>query len=515
LSAERTRRDFIKVIGAGGACLALLGLPGCEPAPRSRATAPPVRPGQPWTFRSRPDLGPPSVEVTAWARGTAPGYVFAASKNGPGEEHPVQDGSMILDNDGQPVWLCPVRREEEDAMDFKAQRYRGEPVLTWWEGVHNGYGQGEYLILDGSYREVARVRAGNGYDGDHHEFLITRRDTGLLLIYDKVPMDLSSMGGPKEGAVIDGIVQEVDIETGEVLFEWHSLDHVDLEESYYEPLPDLEGPFDYFHVNSVGEDGDGHLLVSARRTSAVYKVDRRTGEVVWRLGGKRSDFEMGQGASFAYQHDARRHPDGTVTIFDNRGENMDEQSRGIRLKLDEAAMTANLLREYTHPHEPFAIYQGNVQALPGGNVFVGWGSAPYLSEFDRDGKLLFDARFPPEVESYRAFRCPWEGLPQDDPALAVEPGPDDEVTLYASWNGATEVATWEVLAGPGPDELKPVGSAPRKGFETAITVPTGEPYVGVRAKDRSGRVLGSARAIKRGTRGPSTSRTGIPPAGTS
>ena len=75
--------------------------------------------------------------------------------------------------------------------------------------------------------------------------------------------------------------------------------------------------------------------------------------------------------------------------------------------------------------------------------------------------MLFDARFPPEVESYRAFRFPWSGQPDEDPALAAEPGPDDEVTLYASWNGATEVATWEVLAGPAPEELKSVGFAPR------------------------------------------------------
>jgi hypothetical protein len=201
VNAEWTRRGFLKVMGVGGACLALLGLRGgCEPAPRLRATASRVRPGQAWTFRSRPDLGPPSVEVTERARGTAPGYVFAASKNGPGEEYPAQDGPMILDNDGQPVWLCPVRREEEDAMNFKVQRYRGEPVLTWWEGVHNGYGEGEYLILDSSYREVTRVRAGNGYRGDHHEFLITPEDTALITIYHKVPMDLSSVDGPKEGA---------------------------------------------------------------------------------------------------------------------------------------------------------------------------------------------------------------------------------------------------------------------------------------------------------------------------
>ena len=165
MNAEQTRRGFLKMMGVGGACLALLGLRSCFPSPGIRATASRVRPGQAWTFRSRPDLSPPSVEVTERARGTAPGYLFAASKNGPGEEYPAQDGPMILDNDGQPVWLCPVRGEEKDAMDFKAQRYRGEPVLTWWEGVHTGYGQGEYLILDNSYREVARVRAGNGYDG--------------------------------------------------------------------------------------------------------------------------------------------------------------------------------------------------------------------------------------------------------------------------------------------------------------------------------------------------------------
>ena len=479
------------MMGVGGACLALLGLRSCFQAPQIRAAASSVRLGQAWTFRSRPDLRPPSVEVTERARGTAPGYLFAASKNGPGEEYPAQDGPMILDNDGQPVWLCPVRGEEKDAMDFKVQRYRGEPVLTWWEGVHTGYGLGEYLILDSSYQEVDRVRAGHGYDGDHHEFLITPEDTALFTIYHKAPMDLSSVGGPEDGTVLDGIVQEVDIETGEVLFEWHSLEHVGLDES--------ELRYDYFHVNAIDVDHDSNLLISSRNTSAVYKVDRRTGKILWRLGGKSSDFEMGEGARFAYQHDVRRCPNGTVTMFDNRDKKMNEQSRGITLKLDEDAMTAELLREYTLPEKPFAIFQGSVQTLPDGNVFVGWGSAPYLSEFGRDGELLFDARFPPEVESYRAFRFPWSGQPDVDPALAAEPGPDDEVTLYASWNGATEVATWEVLAGPAPEELKSVGSAPRKGFETVIRVSTGEPYLGVRAKDHLGRALGSTRAIKRGT----------------
>jgi hypothetical protein len=130
-------------------------------------------------------------------------------------------------------------------------------------------------------------------------------------------------------------------------------------------------------------------------------------------------------------------------------------------------------------------------------VFVGWGSAPYLTEHDGEGNLLFDAGFPPEVESYRAFRFPWTGRPQAAPDLAGESESGDRVTLYASWNGATEVASWQVLAGPEEGKLEPVGEAARMGFETAIAVDTKAPYVAVRAKDRSGRALGAPRVIRR------------------
>ncbi|MBA3390406.1 MAG: arylsulfotransferase family protein, partial [Rubrobacter sp.] len=416
---EITRRRFLEVMGAGATWITLSSALGCEPEQRLRAVASTTRRGQTWAFRSRPELRPPVIDVTTNARGTAPGYILIAPKNGPEEEGPGQDGAMILNDSGQLAWFHSLFREDKDIMDFKVQSYKGEPVLTWWQGTHAGYGDGEYLIFDDTYREVARFRAGNGYAGDHHEFLISARDTALFTIYREVPMDLSPVGGPKEGAVLDGIAQELDIETGEVLFEWHSLEHVGLDESLSAPAPDLEEAFDYFHINSIAEDGDEHLLVSARRTSAVYKIDRQTGEVIWRLGGEKSDFEMGEGARFAYQHDVRRQPDDTITLFDNKGAAMDEPSRGIRLKLDEDAMTATLLQEYTHPEEPFATYQANVQVLPNGNVFVGWGSAPYLSEFSKEGELLFDANFPPEAESYRAFRFEWIGRPSNGLAMKV------------------------------------------------------------------------------------------------
>ena len=503
LGTKRTRWDFLRAAAGGGALLALGALLArCEPDPRIRATASPARPkGRAWSFRSRPDLRPPPVEVTRPSRRPAEGYLFAAAKNGPGEAYPAQDGPVILDGEGRLVWFRPVREEAQDAMDFKVQSYRGKPVLTWWQGKHEGWGDGEYLIFDSSYRELARFRPGNGLNGDHHEFLITERDSALFTVYRALPMDLSSFGGPPEATVMDGVVQELDIETGEVLFEWHSLDHVGLGESTSGPGSDQNEPYDYFHLNSIAEDVDGGLLIGARKTSTVYKVDRKTGQILWRLGGKRSDFEMDSKARFAFQHDARRHPDGTVTLFDNRGETMDEPSRGIRLSLNEQSMTATLLREYVIPERPFATFQGNVQDLPDGNVFVGWGSAPYVSEHDRVGKLHFEARFPGEVESYRVFRFPWSGQPNDRPVVAVEPGPENRATLYASWNGATEVDAWEVMAGPKPDGLEPLGSAPRKGFETAIALTTDEPYAAVRAKDRSGRTLGASEAIELRGRG--------------
>jgi hypothetical protein len=387
------------------------------------------------TSRLRPTLADPAaVEVTTAQahKDTAAGYIFVAFKEGVGEH-----GPMIIDDQGQLVWYGKYR----SARDFKMQYYQGKPVLTWWEGkVTAGHGVGEYVIFDDSYREIARVRAGNGYRGDLHEFLITPEDTALLVAYAQRRTDLSPIGGSKDGMAWDGIVQEVDFETGEVLFEWQSLEHVGIEESYIEPPEDPDHLYDYFHINSIDVEPDGNLLLCARNTWTVYKVERNSGEVVWRLGGKKSDFEMGPGTQSAFQ--------------------------------------------------------GNMQFLPNSNVLIGWGSGPFISEFSHEGELLFEARFPPDGESYRAFRFPWSGHPTDEPAVAVEQGPDDKLKLYASWNGATEVATWEVLAGPRQSRLEPVGSVPRDGFETAMLVQTSHSYVAVRAKDRLGQPLGTSAPVK-------------------
>ncbi len=512
MSPRVTRRRFLTALSAGAAYLALTKTVGCEllertsklkslHAPRvSPVQSPkvwplpsvlPPSPKDVWAFRSRPDLSPAAVEVntTQAHNDTAPGYIFIALKEGAGEH-----GPMIIDDLGQLVWFGKGR----SARDFKMQYYKGRPVLTWWEGkVAQGHGVGEYVIFDGSYREIARVRAGNGYRGDLHEFLITPQDTALLTSYEEVSADLSAIGGPVDGAVWDGIAQEVDIETGEVLFEWHSLEHVGIEESYVKLPDDPDHLYDYFHINSIGVEPDGNLLLCARNTWTVYKIERSSGEIMWRLDGKKSDFEMGPGTQSAFQHDARRHEDGTITIFDNGAHlKVHDQSRGIVVELDEQKMSAKLVREYTSPEKPLATSQGNMQLLPNANVFIGWGSQPFASEFSYDGELLLNVRFPSDGESYRAFRFAWSGYPDDDPTMAVEQGPDDKVTLYASWNGAMEVDAWEVLAGPRQGRLKSLGSVPQNGFETSMLVQTFDPYVAVRAKDHFGQALGTSGPMK-------------------
>jgi hypothetical protein len=505
-----TRRRFLRALGLCAAYLTLTNTAGCELLGRFFRLTPlhtprvsplhapkvwplpgvsPVPPKGVWSFRSRPDLSPASVEMTRRAQGTSSGYILLALKEGAGEHGPT-----IVDDQGQLVWYSKYR----SARDFRVQRYRGRPVLTWWEGrVVLGHGVGEYVIFDDSYREIARIQAGDGYRGDLHEFLITPDDTALLTAYNPVSADLSALGGPKYGAVWEGIAQEVDIETGEVLFEWHSLEHVGIEESYVAPPRDPDFLYDYFHINSIDIDQDGNLIFSARNTWSVYKIERTTGEVMWRLGGKNSDFQMGEGTRTAFQHDARRHEGGTITIFDNGAHpQVHEESRAILVELDEQEMSATLVRAYSPPQKLISTSQGNAQLLPEGNVFVGSGSQPFISEFSYDGELVLNGRFPPDGESYRAFRFPWSGHPTDDPAVALERLSDEKVKLYASWNGATEVASWEVLAGRRPGRLEPLGSVPRDGFETPMLAQTTHSYFAVRAKERSGRVLGTSEPVK-------------------
>jgi hypothetical protein len=445
-------------------------------------------------FLSRPDLHPPAVAVTARSASVAPGDEFLAPYSGPG-----QVGPMILDPAGGLIWFKPLPANVS-ATNFRVQEYLGAPVLTWWQGedsVH-GFGLGEGVIANSSYTEIAHVAAGNGLQADLHEFELTPRGTALITAYDTQLCDLSGVGGSAKGAATDGVLQEIDVRTGLVRFQWTSLGHVALADSYeLARKSSREWPFDFFHINSIDPEPDGHLLVSARNTWTTYDIDPRGGQIVWRLGGKHTSFTLARGAATAWQHDARLLPDGDISIFDNGASpRVHHESRGVVVGLDAQHKTARLLSQLTRPVPIVAESQGNFQALPNGDWFVGWGQVSDISEFNAGGELLFDAHLPGHVESYRAFRFSWEGTPSEPPELAIRSEANGATVVYASWNGATRVASWAVYAGSSTASLPFVAEAPRSGFETAIALPPGTqgPYVTVQALDAGGNVLGTAPA---------------------
>jgi hypothetical protein len=433
-----------------------------------------------------PDLRPPQITVLHHSAGLAPGFIFVGAKDrsrDPGE----QAGPLIVDDLGRPVWFRPLPPGLV-ASDVRVQRYLDQPVLTWWEGTTlggAGHGHGEDLIADTSYHVLARVRAGHGYFADQHTFDITPQGTALIEAYHQ-----TRRNGRQ---VYDGIVQEIDIPSGRVLFEWHSLDHVPMRDSYVPPPRNPNVPYDYFHINSVGVAPDGNLLISSRHTWTIYEVDRHTGRIVWRLGGKHSDFKLGPGARFAWQHNPVPVGADELRIFDNESNGRARQpvSRVITLRLDYARRTATLVNSVEHPLGLSAPSQGNSERMPNGDLFVGWGRLGRYSEFAPDGRLLLDAVFPPGYDTYRAYRFPWNAKPLTRPDVgARRDGPD--TTVDAFWNGATGVSRWRILAGASPTSLDPVGSIQWNGLDTTARVRTDAKWVAVAAEDAAGNTVGTS-----------------------
>ena len=454
---------------------------------------------------SMPGVRIPRVWTTVDDPAKSPGYIFLTPRAKRGQ----RTGPTILDADGRVVWfhqLSPKRT----AIDLQAQTYLGQPVLTWGQrpplehpnDLYTGNPHTVYnVIADASYHIIARVRAhGSGINTDLHEFEITRENTALVLGFRNVRKNLRRYGGPAKGTVLDNVIEEVDIRTGKVLFEWSAARRLSPRGSALKPPGYGQGGWDAYHINAVSEDSDGNLLLTARHLSAIIKIDRHDGKVIWRLGGPNSTFKVSPSARFYYPHDAQRAPDGTLTVFDNRSTAADKSrggSRGIRIRLDLNKKTASLARSYAHPAGTvFATSQGNVDELTDNNVFVGWGSSPWWSEYAPDGHILYAAHFQSIWnQSYRAFKGPWAGMPTDVPSVAarVRLG---KLAVYASWNGATQVAQWRVLGGADKDSLTTVGTSPWQDFETKLVVPAGPALVQVQALDAAGNVLATSPAVE-------------------
>jgi EmrB/QacA subfamily drug resistance transporter len=459
-----------------------------------------------YSYVTAPTLHPPQIRILkdAPAAQLAPGYIFTANFLDLNEPPIVgQSGPLILDRRLQPVWFEPVP-EKVVAANLSLQTYQGKPALAWWQGKVTNTGateSGEYVVVNQHYQPVARLKAKDGWVLTLHEIAIDG-DHAWVTANKNVPRDLSKYGGAYNGALIDSAVQEYNLKTGALERNWDALDHIPLGQSQAS-LPTNGFPWDAYHVNSVQLTGDGKFFVSMRDTFAAYLVDISSGRIQWTLGGRDSSFKFGPGAAFEWQHDVVLQPDSRVSVFDDHccrltggGTSVDPTgpSRGLVLSLDQQARKATLVAQYGNRGGFRSEYMGDTQPLANGDVFVGWGSEPYFSEYDRSGKLLFEGELPGPNLSYRATLQQWVGLPLSDPAGAARSA-NGKTTVFASWNGATRVASWKVLARAGARGLSVVASHAKSGFETAIAVPQGSASFELQALDSAGQTIGTSKAF--------------------
>ena len=457
--------------------------------------------GHTYSYVSEPGLHPPVIRLkVASAAQLSPGLILLTNFYDLNKPPIVgQSGPLILDARMQPVWFQPVP-EKVLAVNLERQSYEGRPALSWWQGRVTNTGAtetGEDVVVDQHYHVIARLKATGGWVLTLHEFLIEGEDAWVTA-NKNIPLDLSRYGGAYNGAMVDAAVQEYNLRTGRLIRNWDALKHIPLGQSE-STLPTNGFPWDAYHINSIDISRAGKFLVSMRNTWAAYLVDDASGRIEWTLGGRGSSFKLRPGARFEWQHDVRLQGNSQVSMFDDHccqqkggGTSVPPTgpSRGLVLNVDERARTASLAAQYGEREGFESEYMGRTQPLPGGNVFVGWGSSHYFSEYTRSGKLLLEAEMPEPDLTYRATIGQWEGRPLTPPSGAALPR-GGGATVYASWNGATQVASWRVLAGAG-SHLAKIADAPRSGFETAIPISGSYASFEVQALDGTGRVLATS-----------------------
>jgi EmrB/QacA subfamily drug resistance transporter len=456
-----------------------------------------------YSYASAPALHPPVIRTNSptVSGELAPGFILTANFFNLAFPPLVgQSGPLILNNALQPVWFKPVPTNVV-ASNTALQTYQAKPVLSWWQGVVSPTGateSGKYVVVNQHYQTVATLKGVDGWILTLHDMKIVGNDAWVTA-NKNIPMNLTAYGGAKNGALVDSAVQEYNLSTGRLVRSWDALTHIALGDSHTPP-PTNGFPWDAYHVNSIDLTGNGTFLVSMRDLWAAYLVNIKTGKIEWTLGGKHSNFTFGPGAEFQWQHDVVLDANSEVTLFDDHcceitGSNTylaaTGPSRALVLKIDQASRKVTLTAQFQHGNGSSA-YMGSAEVLGNANVFVGWGDQPYFSEYSRSGKLLLDAVLPSPDLTYRATQIAnWVGLPTSPPS-SVARQHHGTTTVYASWNGATQVESWRVLAGPTDSRMKVVSTKAKSGFETVIPVGSTYQVFKVEALDAQGQLIGTS-----------------------
>lgn len=449
-------------------------------------------------YPSDPSLDPPSITVNLSASGGAPGDALLAPSNTVATS--LQRGPMIVDQKGQLVWFDPVTVAAETARALRVQSWNAKRVLTFWQGDMVGaYGVGLNVVVNTEYQTVATVQAGNGLYADGHEFVLTTSGTAWVEAYDPLEWNLTAVGGPADGVAFDSVMQEIDVKTGLVVFEWSALDHVPLSASYLAVSSgdtSAKGAYNWFHLNSIDPARPGQVIISARNTHQIYDISTVTHQILWQIGGMNSSFSMGPGTEFVCQHDAQLYQNDELSLFDDEsGMPRSSPARGLVLQLDMKTMTATLVYQFIRNPPLQVPNDGDMQRLSDGNYFVGWGGTRGMTEFLPSGQEVFDASLPSGWLSYRDYLATWTGNPLTRPSAAALPGAGGVDTVYMSWNGATKVTSWEVLDGSAAAHLQKVSLVARSGFETKVSVPSAD-YFEVEALNQAGTVMSKSAVVQ-------------------
>jgi len=399
-----------------------------------------------------------TTTVTTPASGAAEGYIFVT---GMGLMSRSDPGLHILDNSGEPIYLKRTLAGQM-VTDFKRQTVNGVDYLTYYVGTPvTAWAYGAYYVMDESYTVVDTWTIHNGLGADEHGLTLLDNGHALLFSYIPLPTDLSSYGGPQQGHVMDIYIEEQDAAKN-VVFSWRASEHIPLLDTY---TGLYESPADYVHTNAVVMDTDGNLLVSSRNLSEITKINRQTGEIMWRLGGRKNQFTFTNDSGFWYQHDINRLANGHITLFDNGNRHTPPFSRAVEYEIDETTKTITRTWQFPSDQSVFAPFMGSAQRLDNGNTFIGWGALPHVTEATAAGSKAFEMTL--GALSYRAFRFTWDAAPAELPRLVLAPTADPTTaTLYAAWNGATDISGYEIYAGPTTGEMELVATVTRGGFET-------------------------------------------------
>jgi hypothetical protein len=469
-----------------------------------------------WTFVSAPKLHPPKLatDVKTQTSKLAPGYFMVGNFKNLLLSQPLtgQSGPLMLDHNLQPVWFLNVGPNAL-AANLRAQTYNGKPVLSWWQGQVSGTGatiSGEDVVVDQHYKTVATLKGAGGWVISEHEMIISGGNAWVTA-YKVVPYNLTPYGGSANGLVLDSAVQEYNLATGQLLYTWDALNpggtpNIPLSQSKQKPFPGV--PWDAYHINSIALTGNETFLVSMRNTWTGYLVNRLTNAIEWTVSGNpaNSTFTLPKNAQFQWQHDVELHGD-VLTVFDDNCCGIASISNGkaqfalpafpphgLVIKLNLTNHTASLVHSYTENKKILTSYLGNIQRLPNGNVALSWGNQPFFSEQSSTGKTLLDAVWPKPDLNYRTYVQKWVGIPYFPPSGAVRNN-HGKATIYASWDGDTQIVSWRVLAGSTANSLKAVASATKTGFETAIPLTSSSKVYEVQALDAHHHVLGTSKSF--------------------